>query len=88
MPWFVKIESGIVDKTTFDQHVPAHKIYVQALIARGHKAKSGYWANLGGGMMLFEAASMAEAEAIVAEDPLIENGCVDYQLYEWRIVVE
>ncbi|BAZ37363.1 YCII-like protein [Calothrix sp. NIES-4101] len=88
MPIFVKIEEGIVDKPKFDQHVPAHKVYVQGLIARGHKARTGYWAVRGGGMMIFEAASMAEAQAIIAEDPLVKNGCVNYQLYEWRIVME
>ncbi len=88
MPWFVKIESGIVDKSTFDQHVPAHKAYVRELIAKGYQTRSGYWAHQGGGMMLFEAASMDEARAIVAGDPLVQNGCVNYQLYEWRIVVE
>ncbi|OKH42433.1 hypothetical protein NIES2101_32975 [Calothrix sp. HK-06] len=88
MPIFVKIEQGKVDKPTFDQHVGAHHAYVRELIARGHKAKSGYWAVRGGGMMIFEADSMEQAQAIVAEDPLIKNGCVDYQLYEWRLVVE
>jgi uncharacterized protein YciI len=88
MPWFVKIEEGKVDKSIFDQYVPAHRAYVQELIAKGHKAKTGYWAQHRGGMMLFEATSMDEAEAIVAKDPLVENGCVNYQLYEWRIVTE
>lgn len=88
MPWFVKIEEGTVDKATFDQYVPAHKEFVRTLIAKGHQAKSGYWACRGGGMMLFEAASMDEAQAIVAQDPLVVNGCVDYKLYEWRVVVE
>ncbi|BAY49242.1 YCII-like protein [Scytonema sp. HK-05] len=88
MPWFVKIEEGTVDKPTFDQYVPAHKAYVQELIAKGHKAKTGYWGQRGGGMMLFEASSMNEAEAIVAVDPLVQNGCVNYKLYEWKIVVE
>lgn len=88
MPWFVKIEAGKVDKTIFDQYVPAHKAYVQQLIAQGHKAKTGYWGNFGGGMLLFEAVSMAEAEAIVARDPLVCNGCVNYKLYEWKIIVE
>ncbi|OUL25251.1 YciI family protein [Nostoc sp. 106C] len=88
MPWFVKIEAGKVDKPTFDQYVPAHKAYVQDLIAKGHKAKTGYWAEFGGGMMLFEAESMDEAQAIVALDPLVKNGCVKYQLHEWRIVME
>jgi uncharacterized protein YciI len=88
MPIFVKIEQGKVDKSTFDQYVPAHKAYVQELIAKGHKARTGYWAEARGGMLLFEAASMAEAEAIVASDPLVQHGCVHYQLYEWRIVME
>jgi uncharacterized protein YciI len=88
MPWFVKIESGVVDKSTFDKHVPAHKAYVQGLISQGHQARSGYWAHRGGGMMLFESASMAEAQAIVQSDPLVQNGCVSYEIYEWRIVVE
>lgn len=88
MPWFVKIEEGIVDKATFDKYVPAHKAYVQDLIAKGHQARSGYWARMGGGMLLFQADSMAEAKAIVALDPLIQNNCVKYDLYEWRLVVE
>ncbi len=88
MPIFVKIEEGKVDKPTFDQYVPAHKAYVQELIAQGHQARSGYWAKKGGGMMIFEAASIEEAEAIIAADPLIKNGCVNYQLYEWRIIIE
>ncbi|MDZ7960596.1 MAG: YciI family protein [Aulosira sp. DedQUE10] len=88
MPTFVKIEEGKVDKSIFDQYVPAHKAYIQDLIAKGHKAKTGYWAELGGGMMVFEAESMDEAQAIVALDPLVKNCCVKYQIHEWRIVME
>jgi uncharacterized protein YciI len=88
MPWFVKIEEGKVSKAIFDQYVPAHKAYVQELIDKGHKARTGYWGCRGGGMMIFEAASMDEAKTIVDGDPLVQNSCVNYQLYEWRIVVE
>ncbi|MEQ8960947.1 MAG: YciI family protein [Coleofasciculus sp. C2-GNP5-27] len=88
MPWFVKIEEGIVDKPTFDQYVPAHKAYVQDLIAKGHHAKTGYWAERGGGMLLFEASSKQEAQAIVEGDPLVANHCVKYQLHEWCIIAE
>jgi uncharacterized protein YciI len=88
MPIFVKIEWGKVEKPIFDQYVPAHKAYIQDLIAKGHQAKTGYWAEKAGGMMIFEAASLVEAEAIVAADPLVQGGCVDYQLHEWRIVQE
>ena len=88
MAVFVKIEQGIVDKTTFDRYVPAHKDYVKDLIAKGHKARTGYWAEFGGGMLIFEASCWEEAQAIVTQDPLVKNGCVQYQLHEWRIVVE
>ena len=88
MPLFVKIEAGKVEKPIFDQYVPAHKAYVEDLIAKGHKARTGYWAEDTGGMLIFEAASMDEAQAIVALDPLVQNDCVSYQLYEWKIVVE
>lgn len=88
MPWFAKIEQGIVEKPVFDQYVPAHKEYVQELITKGHKARTGYWARRGGGMLVFEAASREEAEQIVKADPLVVNGCVKYELYEWCVVVE
>ncbi|MEO0538975.1 MAG: YciI family protein [Cyanobacteria bacterium P01_A01_bin.123] len=88
MPWFVKIEKGIVKKTTFDHYVPAHMAYVKALITEGHQAKTGYWADKGGGMLLFQADSLDTAKAIVERDPLIQNGCVDYELHEWCVVVE
>jgi uncharacterized protein YciI len=88
MPWFVKIEKGIVEKALFDRHVSAHKDFVRDLIESGHEAKTGYWAERGGGMLLFKADSLEEAKAIVSHDPLIQNGCVHYELHEWRIVVE
>ena len=88
MPTFVKIEKGIVNKKIFDQYVPEHKEYVQELINQGHKARTGYWAELGGGMLLFEASSLEEAKEIVAQDPLIKNNCVSYELHQWKIVVE
>ncbi|OAB59606.1 hypothetical protein AY600_03210 [Phormidium willei BDU 130791] len=88
MPWFAKIESGIVDKSTFDQYVPAHIDYVNALNEKGHHARSGYWNRRGGGMLLFEAESMQQAEAIVQQDPLVLNHCVTYDLYEWCLVVD
>lgn len=88
MPWFVKIERGVIQKAEFDRHVPAHVAYVKDLIAKGHQARTGYWAERGGGMLLFQADSVAAAEAIVQADPLIKHGCVEYELHEWCIVVE
>jgi uncharacterized protein YciI len=87
MPWFVKIERGIVDKATFDQFVPAHKAFVQQLNSQGHQATTGYWRKSGGGMLLFQAESLAQAQQIVDQDPLIINQCVEYDLHEWVTVL-
>lgn len=83
MPWFVKIERGIVDKATFDRHVPAHLAYVKTLDAQGYHAKTGYWRQRAGGMLIFQAQSYEEAQDIVEQDPLILNHCVEYELHEW-----
>ena len=88
MAWFVKIERGIVDKPRFDRFVKAHIAYVNSLISNGHQAQSGYWAERGGGMLIFTAESMDEAKRLVAADPLIANDCVTYELHEWCIVAE
>ncbi|MEL6776189.1 MAG: YciI family protein [Cyanobacteria bacterium J06597_16] len=88
MAWFVKIERGIVDKPRFDQFVTAHVAYVNSLNLNGHDAKSGYWAERGGGMLIFQAGSMAEAQKLIEADPLIANNCVTYELHEWCIVAK
>lgn len=86
MPTFVKIETGIVEKKIFDRYVSEHKQYVRHLIDCGHNARTGYWGEYGGGMLLFEADSLEEAKKIVANDPLVKNNCVKYDLHEWVIV--
>jgi uncharacterized protein YciI len=88
MAWFVKIERGIVDKPRFDRFVAAHIAYVNSLITNGHQARSGYWAERGGGMLIFQAESMSAAQRIIEADPLVANHCVDYELHEWCIVAE
>lgn len=88
MAWFVKIERGIVNKLRFDRFVAAHVDYVNSLIANGHRARSGYWAERGGGMLIFEADSLAAAKTIIEADPLVANHCVNYELHEWCIVAE
>ena len=54
-------------------------------IERGHEVRSGYWADRGGGMMVFQATDITQAKAIVFEDPLVKNGCVAWELHEWKI---
>jgi uncharacterized protein YciI len=93
MPWFVKLEEGIVPKDRFDAVVPAHLAWLAELEHRGHRPVSGYWADRrgcngegAGGMLVFWAADWPEAEGLVRHDPLILAGCVRWTLHEWTPV--
>jgi len=93
MPWFVKLEEGIVAKPQFDAAIPAHLAWLQTLAAAGHQPRSGYWADCkgltgegAGGMLLFWALDWAEAQRLIASDPLIQQGCVRWSLHEWSLV--
>jgi hypothetical protein len=93
MPWFVKLEEGIVAKPQFDEVVPSHLAWLQALASAGHQPRSGYWAdckglkgNGAGGMLVFWALDWAEAQLLIRTDPLIQQGCVRWSLHEWSLV--
>lgn len=93
VPWFVKLEAGVVAKPQFDAVIPAHLAWLADLERWGHEPRSGYWADRvgrsgdgAGGMLLFRAGNWAEAEALVRTDPLILQGCVTWTLHEWAVV--
>ena len=93
MPWFVKLEEGIVAKPKFDAVIPAHLVWLQTLAAAGHEPRSGYWADRkglngegAGGMLLFWALDWAEAQLLISTDPLIQQGCVRWSLHQWSLV--
>lgn len=84
---WVKFDRGVVPREEFDKHLPAHLEYVKSLQRAGRWIEDGYWGELGGGMMIFDAADEAEARRIIANDPLVKAGVVEYDLKEWRVVV-
>jgi len=91
MPWYVKLEEGVVEKQRFDAVVPAHRRWLEELARNGHRPSSGYWAERAGregagGMLVFHAADWAAAEALVLSDPLVQQECVRWWLHEWRLV--
>lgn len=93
MPWFVKLEEGIVGKARFDAVIPAHLRWLGELEKAGHQPSSGYWAERkglngdgAGGMLLFSAGDWSEADRLVRTDPLVQQGCVRWTLHQWSLV--
>ena len=61
----------------------AHEQRLAALHRQGVVLWSGPFAE-GGGLTIFQAASRAEAERIVAEDPFVINGTHEPELRAWN----
>jgi len=75
----------VVDRAVYEPYLPAHLAYLQELKARGALLLSGPFTDRGGGMVVIQAASCAEAEAIAQADPLVANQVDSYELREWLI---
>jgi len=90
LSWFVKTESFVSSKSfpEIKPHLEAHKVWVAGLRAEGVTVTSGYRVDAqgrpgGGGLMFFAAVDHEAAEAFVLQDPLVANGCVDWQVNGW-----
>ena len=94
MKWFVKTEMFCKPFPVVQPHLEAHRIWVKELRLReatgngGAIITSGYRLGPdgkpgGGGLMFFRAQDRTAAEALVKQDPLVVNECVNYQLNEW-----
>ncbi len=93
MAWFVKTETctAVAAARPVEQRRPtleAHRRWVADEAAAGRRLRSGYLVDGdrrpgGGGLLMFEASSYADALAWVQNDPMIIAGLVDWQVQEW-----
>ena len=93
MAWFVKTETftAVAASLPAEQRRPtleAHRHWVVQEAAAGRRLRSGYLVDVarrpgGGGLLIFEASSYADALAWVENDPMIRAGLVDWQVQEW-----
>lgn len=89
MPWFVKQETFLRPYSAMQPHLEAHRAWVRQLRERGVLISSGYLVDGegrpgGGGLLLLEAASYADAEGLVRLDPMVCSGGVDWRLEQWQ----
>ena len=70
----------------FDESVVApHLAWLEELRARGQLAMTGGFADRSGGAYVLEnVASLADAQAIAATDPLAATGSSDLTVHEWN----
>ena len=93
MAWFIKSETftaafRALSGPERSGYLQAHRAWVAQQRAAGSPMASGFLVDGqrqpgGGGLLLLQASSYAEALALIQQDPLIAAGWVDWQLHEW-----
>ena len=93
MAWFVKHETFTAETADLPHeqrrpHLEAHRAWVEQEAKAGRRLRSGFLVDAnrqpgGGGLLMFEAESYAEALLWVQNDPMIRAGLVEWQLQEW-----
>ena len=84
--YFVRVDEKVEDKVCRNQDLQDHMDYVTA-VAKERYFIGGGFSNVNGGMVVFAAKNLAEAEEIAKKDPLIERGLYRYQLFAWKLLV-
>lgn len=65
---------------------PAHLTYINGLRAEGKVTQAGPFADGKGGMVIYEADSLAEARALAEADPVVKEGVRTLELREWTLL--
>jgi uncharacterized protein YciI len=85
---FAAIIEYAQDRAKIAEVRPAHRLYLAALKEKGQLAASGPFTDDSGALIVYEAASAAEAEQLLRADPFNQNGIfVKYVLRPWNPVI-
>ena len=76
------------DKEKVEAARPAHRAYLASLVERNQLFASGPFTDDSGALIIYEAASAADAERLLQGDPFYQNGVFQkYQLRPWNPVI-
>jgi uncharacterized protein YciI len=85
---FAAIIEYIQDRDKIQSVRPVHRQYLATLKERGQLAASGPFTDDSGALIIYEAASAAEAEMLLRGDPFCQNGIfVSWKLRPWNPVI-
>ena len=85
MNYYIYLLRIVVERSVYEQFLPAHRDYLAQLDAAGTLVLSGPFTDRRGGMLVIKAPSEEAARAIAEADPLVLNGVDTYELRHWRI---
>jgi len=85
---FAAIIEYAQDKAKIAEIRPTHRLYLATLKEKGQLAVSGPFTDDSGALIVYEAASKDQAEALLKGDPFHQNGIfLRWQLRPWNPVI-
>ncbi|TWT01583.1 YciI family protein [Planomicrobium sp. CPCC 101079] len=76
----------LVDKEKSDQERPAHLAFLDEMKQAGHVSAFGRFVDGSGGLVIFNAETYEECEALVKQDPFVQSGARNYEIHEWGLL--
>ena len=80
---YVPGQSWEADKPFFEQNLLEHGKYMKQLYDKGQLTHGGPFTDDTGGLSVFHAESLEEAQKLLAADPAIINGVFQATLHPW-----
>jgi uncharacterized protein len=85
---YAAIIEYLQDKAKVDAIRPVHRQYLASLKERGQLAVSGPFTDGSGALIVYQANSPEEAEALLKGDPFFQNGIfLSWKLRPWNPVI-
>lgn len=69
-----------------DAHLVEHRAYLDRCYAEGHYLTSGPQVPRTGGIIIAQGTSRAKVDALMAEDPFLIHGLIEYDVIEFEAV--
>lgn len=83
---FARIDSKIKGTKSSSGDFDDHIKYLTKIASKRYFIGGGF-SNIDGGMIIFKAKDLIEAEEIANNDPLIIKKLYRYELFEWDLVI-
>ena len=83
---YVRVDSKIGEKSLTNQDYQDHLAYVENIAGERYLLGGGFL-NADGGMLLFEAENLEDAQRVAFGDPIITKGYYRCDVFEWVLKI-
>ena len=85
---FAAIIEYTKDASAISATRPLHREYLKKLVESDRIVISGPFTDDSGGILVYEANSLEDAEKLIRDDPFAKAGVfVSWKIHEWRVVM-